>query len=62
MNKLLAAAKVIALCRETREWLLVHDPKALEQLDNALTEVDAGFPAELAHAQCLWAQQPCTAR
>lgn len=57
MNKLLAAAKVIALSRETREWLLEHDPKALEQLSNALTEVDPGFRSKLARAQELWAEQ-----
>jgi hypothetical protein len=47
----------MTLNRETRRWLREHDPKALEQLDDALTEQDPGFPSELARAQELWAKE-----
>lgn len=35
---LLNACKVVAWSEDTRKWLALHDPKALEQLDNALRE------------------------
>jgi len=35
-RQLLAACRVMVLTPETREYLSEHDPKALEQLENAI--------------------------
>lgn len=46
-QELIKAAKVIVLTKGTREYLEEHDPKALEQLDAAISDSDSDYKETL---------------
>ena len=40
--KMLNALKVVALAPKTRDWLATNDPKALEQIEDAIAKAEKG--------------------